>query len=72
MIRQWIAAHTDNEGLEKAIAQMNGAEVELAKQKKPAAVGPSRGDLAKLTQRLAGGRIQRSKGGRGRGSRGRH
>ncbi len=58
MIRNWISSNTTDKGLQQAIRGMNAPE----KGSTRPAEGPSKGDIAKLTQRLAGGRIQRSKG----------
>ncbi len=56
MIRNWISSNTTDKGLQQAIRQMNAD-----KPGKPQpAEGPSRADISKLTNRLAGGRMQRS------------
>lgn len=56
MIRNWISSNTTDKGLQQAITQMSADKTDKAKP----ADGPSRADIAKLTSRLAGGRIQRS------------
>jgi len=57
MIRNWISANTTHKGLTQAINEMD-----KDKPGKPEpAPGPSKGDIAKLTNRLAGGAIQRSR-----------
>jgi hypothetical protein len=56
MIRNWISSNTTHKGLTQAITEMSKGQ----SGKPEPAQGPSRGDIAKLTNRLAGGAIQRS------------
>jgi len=58
MIRDWISTHTSDKGLQKAIVRMRQNDP----SEKVAREGPSKADVGKLVNRLAGGRIQRRKG----------
>ena len=57
MIRNWISSNSTHKGLTQAIKEMSKGQP----GKPEPAQGPSRGDIAKLTNRLAGGAIQRSR-----------